>query len=87
MNATFSKSRLPDPTKSHEASPQKREMSQHTRTDQEIQTIQAFLALLDKDIDAGTHVRPLPDDLAQAMLAFARDDACLDENFEDDVIL
>lgn len=29
---------------------------------------QAFLTLLDRDIDAGVNVRPLPEDLAQFML-------------------
>jgi len=30
---------------------------------------QAFLALLDRDIEAGVNVRPLPENLAQFMLA------------------
>ena len=43
--------------------------------------------LLDKDIDAGCHLRPLPDDLLQATQAFARYGATLDEDFEGDVAL
>ncbi|MBN9430622.1 MAG: hypothetical protein J0H09_29355 [Burkholderiales bacterium] len=50
---------------------------------------QAFLALLDRDIQAGINVRPLPEDLAQFMEAQAQlcPDVDLDEKFEGDIDL
>lgn len=62
-------------------------MSHPTEIEHETPTLQAFLGLLDKDIDAGRHLQPLPDDLLQAMQAFARHGATLDEDFEGDVAL
>ncbi|MEZ5665105.1 MAG: hypothetical protein R3E94_16455 [Burkholderiaceae bacterium] len=42
---------------------------------------------MDKDIDAGRHLQPLPDDWLQAMQTFACHGAALDEDFEGDVAL
>ena len=54
---------------------------------QKTPVLQAFLGLLDKDINAGLHLQPLPDDLVQTMQAFACRGATLNEDFEDDVAL
>lgn len=62
-------------------------MSHRTKIEQETLASQAFLGLLDKDIDAGRHLHPLPDDLLRAMQAFACHGAALDEDFEGDVAL
>lgn len=55
--------------------------------EQETPALQAFLGLLDEDINAGLHLQPLPDDLVRTMQAFACHGATLDEDFEDDVAL
>ena len=47
----------------------------------------AFLALLDKDIDAGRNVHDLPEDLAQALTEAAERNAPLDEPIVGDVDL
>ena len=62
-------------------------MSHRTKIEQETPALQAFLGLLDKDIDAGRHLQPLPDDLLQATQVFARHGATLDEDFEGDIAL
>lgn len=62
-------------------------MSHRTKIEQETPALQAFLGLLDKDIDAGRHLQPLPDDWLQAMQTFACHGAGLDEDFEGDVAL
>ena len=62
-------------------------MSHRTKIEQETPALQAFLGLLDKDIDAGRHLQPLPDDLLQAMQAFACHGVTLDEDFEGEVAL
>lgn len=62
-------------------------MSHRTEIEHETPDLQAFLGLLDKDIDAGRYLQPLPDDLFQAMQAFACHGAALDEDFEGDVAL
>jgi antitoxin PrlF len=49
--------------------------------------IGSFLALLEKDIQAGRHVTTLPDDLARSMLAALSNQVDLNENIEDDVAL
>ena len=47
----------------------------------------AFLALLDKDIDAGRNVHDLPEDRAQALMEAAERNAPLDEPIVGDVDL
>ena len=49
--------------------------------------IGAFLDLLAGDIQAGRHVREIPDDLAQAMLDHAGRQARADEDIDGDVDL
>lgn len=49
--------------------------------------IAGFLALIEKDIKAGTHITTVPDDLAQAMLAATRPVLDLNEEIEGDVTL
>lgn len=49
--------------------------------------IAAFLGLLAQDIQAGRHVRGLPDDLARAMLAQVGRDIGLGEEIEGEVSL
>ena len=53
-------------------------------TEHEDPAICAFLDLLERDIEAG-NVHPIPEDLAQAMLAHAGRDIDLDEPFHGDV--
>jgi len=50
---------------------------------------EAFLTLLDRDIEAGVNVRPLPEDLAQFMQAqiALHSSVDLDEAFEADIDL
>ena len=72
------------PARSNEAIPWRRDMPYRTETQHESLALQAFLGLLDKDIDAGVRVQLLPDDLAQTMQALAHHGAILDEDFEDD---
>lgn len=62
-------------------------MPHHTETQYGAPALRAFLDLLDKDIDVGLHVQPLPDDLTQAMQAFVLHGATLDEDFEGEVAL
>ena len=62
-------------------------MSHPSEIGHETPILQAFLGLPDKDIDAGRHLQPLPDDLLQAMQAFACHGATLDEDFEGEVAL
>ncbi|MFC4623298.1 hypothetical protein ACFO3A_13910 [Comamonas nitrativorans] len=62
-------------------------MSYRTKIEQGTPALQAFLGLLDKDIDAGRHLQPLPDDLLQAMRTFACHGAALDEDVEGDLAL
>ncbi len=59
-------------------------MASRTNIEHSHTLTQAFLALLDRDIQAGVNVRPLPEDLAQLMLAQTqlRPDVDLDEEFE-----
>ncbi|MFT4248481.1 MAG: type II toxin-antitoxin system PrlF family antitoxin [Pseudomonas sp.] len=58
-----------------------------TRADAEHEdpAIAAFLALLVRDIEAGQHVRGLPEDLARTMLAHAGHQVDLGEDFDEDV--
>lgn len=49
--------------------------------------IAGFLALIEKDIHAGTHITTLPDDLARAMLAAIRPSVVANEEIEGDVTL
>lgn len=49
--------------------------------------IAGFLALIEKDLHAGTHITTLPDDLARAMLAAIKPSAVLNEEIEGDVTL
>lgn len=49
--------------------------------------IGAFLNLLARDIEAGRHVRDLPEDLARAALEHAGHKVILGEEFDDDVEL
>jgi len=49
--------------------------------------IAAFLSLLEQDIRQGKHLGPLPDTLAQAMLANLEHPVDLDEDMEGDVAL
>jgi len=49
--------------------------------------IGAFLDLLAGDIQAGRHVRAIPDDLARDMLEHMRREAGLDEDIDGDVDL
>ncbi|HET7837451.1 MAG TPA: type II toxin-antitoxin system PrlF family antitoxin [Variovorax sp.] len=49
--------------------------------------IGAFLELLESDIRAGRHVRTLPEELARAMLANARQAVNFDEDIDGDVAL
>jgi antitoxin PrlF len=60
-----------------------------TRADAEHEdpAIGAFLSLLEADIRAGRHVRSLPDDLAQAMLATAGHAVDLDEDIDGEVAI
>jgi len=61
-----------------------------TRADEaehEDPTIEAFLGVLERDIRAGTHIRTLPGELAQAMLANARHAVNLDEAIDGEVAL
>ncbi|MCY4396380.1 MAG: type II toxin-antitoxin system PrlF family antitoxin [Rhodospirillaceae bacterium] len=56
-------------------------------TEHEDPAIAAFLDLLAGDIQAGRHVRALPDDLARDMLDHAEGDAGPDEDIDGDVDL
>ena len=56
-------------------------------TEHEDPAIAAFLDLLAGDIQAGRHVRAMPDDLAQVMLEHARREAGPDEDIDGDVDL
>ncbi len=56
-------------------------------TEHEDPAIGAFLDLLEKDIRQGKHVRGVPDDLAQAMLARLERPVQLDEDIEGEVAL
>jgi antitoxin PrlF len=56
-------------------------------TEHEDPAINAFLALLAKDILAGRHVQGLPDDLARAMLEQAGHRQNLDEAIDGEVSL
>ena len=47
--------------------------------------IGAFLSLLTRDIEAGRHVRGLPEDLARTMLAHAGHHVALGDGFDEDV--
>ena len=60
-----------------------------TRADAEHEdpAIGAFLNLLEADIRAGRHVRPLPDDLARALVANAGHAVDLDEDIDGEVAL
>ncbi|MEO9332793.1 type II toxin-antitoxin system PrlF family antitoxin [Ectopseudomonas guguanensis] len=60
-----------------------------TRVDAEHEdpAIGAFLDLLARDIEAGRHVRDLPEDLARAMLEQAGRGANLDEEIDGEVAL
>lgn len=49
--------------------------------------IEAFLGVLEQDIRAGKHIRTLPEELAQAMLANARHTVNLDEAIDGEVAL
>jgi antitoxin PrlF len=49
--------------------------------------IAGFLALIEKDIQAGTHITTLPDDLARTMLAAVRPSVDFNEDIEGDVTL
>lgn len=49
--------------------------------------IGAFLKLLERDLQAGRHLRGLPDELAQAMLAQAGHEHALDDDFDQDVAI
>ena len=53
--------------------------------DHEDPAIGAFLDLLSDDIQAGRHVRGLPDDLVEGMLEHARRDVRLDDDIDGDV--
>ena len=56
-------------------------------TEHEDPVIGAFLDLLADDIQAGRHVRVLPDDLAQDMLEHAQRGVQADEDIDGDVAL
>ena len=56
-------------------------------TEHEDPAIAAFLDLLAGDIQAGRHVRALPDDLARDMLEHAQREAGPDEDIDGDVDL
>lgn len=56
-------------------------------SEQEDPAIRAFLGLLEADIRAGRHLRPLPDDLAQAMLIQANRTANVNEDIDGEVAL
>ena len=56
-------------------------------TEHEDPAIAAFLDLLAGDVQAGRHVRALPDDLAQVMLEFAQRETGPDEDIDGDVDL
>ena len=61
-----------------------------TRADEtkhEDPAIEAFLGLLERDIRAGKHIRTLPEELAQAMLANASHAGDLDETIDGEVAL
>ncbi len=61
-----------------------------TRADEafhEDPAITSFLALLEKDIRTGQHLRALPDELVQAMLATLIQPVDLDADIEGDVAL
>ncbi|EHD20001.1 MULTISPECIES: type II toxin-antitoxin system PrlF family antitoxin [Brenneria] len=49
--------------------------------------IGAFLSLLARDIEAGRHVRGLPEDLARSMLANVGHGARMDEDIDGEVAL
>jgi antitoxin PrlF len=49
--------------------------------------IGSFLALLERDIRAGQHITPLPDDLLRSMLASIRQPVDVREEIEGDVAL
>jgi len=55
--------------------------------DHEDPAIGAFLNLLSDDIQAGRHVRRLPDDLVEGMLEHARRGTRLDDDIDGDVDL
>ena len=55
--------------------------------DHEDPAIAAFLNLLSADIQAGRHVRGLPDDLVEGMLEHAQRDVRLDDDIDGDVDL
>ena len=55
--------------------------------DHEDPAINAFLALLAKDIQAGRHVQGLPDDVARAMLEHAGHRHSLEDEIDGDVAL
>ena len=56
-------------------------------TEHEDPAIAAFLDLLAGDIQAGRHVRPIPDDLARDMLEHAEREPGPDEDIDGDVDL
>ncbi|WP_243042913.1 hypothetical protein [Dyella sedimenti] len=64
-------------------------MTNRTDVERENAVIQAFLALLDQDIQVGVNVRPLPEDLAKVMREQAQlgRDIDLNEEIEGDVDL
>ena len=55
--------------------------------DHEDPAIGAFLGLLSDDIQAGRHIRGLPDDLVHGMLEHAQCDVRLDDDINGDVDL
>ena len=58
-----------------------------TEDEHEDPALGAYLALLDKDIDAGRNVHDIPEDLAKALAEAAERDAPLDEPIIGDVDL
>lgn len=56
-------------------------------TEHEDPAIGAFLTLLEADIRVGKHLQPLPEDLAQTMLAHAGQAVDRDEEIDGDVAL
>ncbi len=61
-----------------------------TRADEaahEDPAIEAFLGMLERDIRAGKHIRALPEELAQTMLANTRHAVKLDEAIDGEVTL
>jgi len=64
-------------------------MTNRTDVERENAVVQAFLALLDQDIQVGVNVRPLPEDLAKIMREQAQlgRDIDLNDEIEGDVDL